>query len=354
MNENFHKKLNYLFKKPEIFTLNSNLLAERLKSNIIPTVYISDLSQEDASNFLKKYKTYNAQNFHIKNLKEKYNGIIPKLKKEKNFQTSTSGSLYPFEKWEADIVYIKTIFTSRFNFKNKELIDEKIYDQNDLYKYLLCMIDTFTKYAFVKLLKNKKAKSVEKAFHEILNQEIEFHNYLSNLEGYKENIFVCLPNKIATDNGKEFNNEFVKNLMNYYQIELNISEGYHHLSIIERFNRTIKEKIFYYISILNENNNTFNYRFIDFLDILVDNYNNTKHMSTRVEPIFLHYTVFSFNQSLRERIWRKIQNNILATYNKINEKIDYENNVGDIVNVKLKKLPLLTTKEKFEMCESPF
>ena len=55
-------------------------------------------------------------------------------------------------------------------------------------KYLLCVIDIFTGYAWVKPLKNKKAKTVLHGFNEILKN------------------FQPKPNKLWIDQGKEFYN----------------------------------------------------------------------------------------------------------------------------------------------------
>ena len=52
-------------------------------------------------------------------------------------------------------------------------------------KYLLCVIDAFIKYACVKLLKDKKGKTVFNAFIEIINE--------SNRK----------PNKLWVDQGRE-------------------------------------------------------------------------------------------------------------------------------------------------------
>ena len=48
--------------------------------------------------------------------------------------------------------------------------------------------------------------------------------------------------------------------------------------MIERFNRTIKEKMFNYFSA----NNTRKY--VDVLDLLVDQYNNSIHSSIKITP----------------------------------------------------------------------
>ena len=66
------------------------------------------------------------------------------------------------------------------------------------------------------------------------------------------------------DNGLEFYNKDVKKL-----VELYFSENEEKSCVSERFNRTIKEKMFWYISANNIR------KFVDVLDLLVDQYNNT-------------------------------------------------------------------------------
>ena len=46
---------------------------------------------------------------------------------------------------------------------------ESLFSKNKNVKYLLCVIDVFTKYAWVKPLKDKKGKTVLNAFIEIMN-----------------------------------------------------------------------------------------------------------------------------------------------------------------------------------------
>ena len=55
-----------------------------------------------------------------------------------------------------------------------------------MFKYFLCVIDVFTKYAWVKPLKDEKGKTVLNAFIEIVNE--------SNHK----------PNKFWIDKGREF------------------------------------------------------------------------------------------------------------------------------------------------------
>ena len=55
--------------------------------------------------------------------------------------------------WEADLAEMESLSS-----KNKNV------------KYLLCVIDVFTRYAYVKPLKNKKGKTILNAFIEIVNE----------------------------------------------------------------------------------------------------------------------------------------------------------------------------------------
>ena len=49
---------------------------------------------------------------------------------------------------------------------------ESLSTKNKSIKYLLCVIDVFVKYAWVKPLKDKKSKTVLCAFIEIVNESI--------------------------------------------------------------------------------------------------------------------------------------------------------------------------------------
>ena len=64
--------------------------------------------------------------------------------------------------------------------------------KNKNVKYLLCAIDVFIKYAWVKALKDKKDKTVVNAFIEIVNE--------TN----------CKPNKLWVDQKREFYNKLMQ------------------------------------------------------------------------------------------------------------------------------------------------
>ena len=70
---------------------------------------------------------------------------------------------------------------------------ESLSSKNKNVKYLLCVIDIFTKFAWVKPFKDKKGKTVLNAFIKIINE--------SNHK----------PNKLWVDQGREFYNKLCKN-----------------------------------------------------------------------------------------------------------------------------------------------
>ena len=136
-----------------------------------------------------------------------------------------------------------------------DLADMKAFeDYNDGYTFLLLVIDIFSKYGWIVPLKNKKGETVAKALKQIFK------------EGRK-------PEKLWTDKGTEFKNKDVKKL-----IELYSTENEEKSSIVERWIRTMKEKMWKYFT----DNNTYNYMSV--LPDLLKDYNNTVHSSTKFTP----------------------------------------------------------------------
>jgi len=82
------------------------------------------------------------------------------------------------------------------------------------------------------------------------------------------------PGLLWTDKGLEFFNRHVKNLVDLYT-----TENEEKSSVAERWNRTMKERMFKYFTANNTR------RYIDIVDRLVENYNNTKHSSIKMTPV---------------------------------------------------------------------
>ena len=125
---------------------------------------------------------------------------------------------------------------------------------NEGYKFLLLVIDTFSKYGWIVPLQNKQGVTVADALKKIFEER--------------------RPGKLWTDKGNEFYNKDVKRL-----VELYSTENKEKSSIVERWIRTMKEKMWKYFT----DNNTYTY--MDVLPYLVEDYNNTVHSSTKLTPV---------------------------------------------------------------------
>ena len=148
------------------------------------------------------------------------------------------------EIWAADLVEM-----GRFSEWNKGI------------KYLLMVIDVFSKFGWIEPLQNKKGETVVAAFEKIFKSGRQ-------------------PRLLWTDKGKEFYNKNVNQLLSKKNIKLYSTENEEKSSVAERFNRTIKQRMW---KMFSANNNTI---YIDKIDELLKDYNSSWHRSVRMAPIF--------------------------------------------------------------------
>ena len=127
-------------------------------------------------------------------------------------------------------------------------------------KYLLCVIDLYSKYAFVIPLKDKKGISTVNAFDKIIKQSER------------------KANKIWVDQGSEFyNNNFKWLSDNNITMYSTYNEG--KSVVAERFIRTLKNKLHKHMTATGKK------VYYDVLDDVVNKYNNTKHSTIKMKPI---------------------------------------------------------------------
>ena len=127
-------------------------------------------------------------------------------------------------------------------------------------RYLLTVVDVLSKYAWVQPLKDKTGVALVKAFEKILKQ------------GRRH------PNRLQTDRGKEFYNRTFQRWLDEQGIHHFSTEGDAKASVVERFNRTLKERLYRYFTAANT------LRFDDVLPELVQGYNATRHRSIGMAP----------------------------------------------------------------------
>ena len=128
---------------------------------------------------------------------------------------------------------------------------------NKGYRYFLMVLDLFSKYGWIVPLKDKKGETVTKAFKTIFK------------EGRK-------PQYLWTDKGKEYYNKYLKELLKKDNITLYSTENEEKSSVCERWNRTIKTKMWKQFTVQG------NTVYLDILPKILKQYNNTKHSSIKM------------------------------------------------------------------------
>ena len=184
--------------------------------------------------------------------------------------------------WQMDLVDMRNIV--RFN-KN--------------YKYMITCIDVFSKYAWVIPLKSKNAQDVLKGFKNIVETS---HRK---------------PNRIQVDQGKEFLNKDMNKYLEKQKIVLYTLNSEQKASVIERFNRTLKEKMYRYFTAKGI------YNYIDVIDDILNVYNNSYHRSIKLAP----------NKVTKENE-EDVRNNL---YNVKDEFVNFKFKIGDYVRISKNK-----------------
>ena len=170
---------------------------------------------------------------------------------------------------------------------------------NNEIKFLLTIICSFTKKAWVFSIKSKRSEIVLKAFK-------------SFLQGIDKK-----PRSLLTDAGGEFS--LVRKWCKEKNIKTYLPYSSFHGAYIERFNQSIKNRIYRWM----DANKT--ERYINHLDSLLQGYNNAKHSSIGITP-----NLAWSDKSTHSQIREKLQN----YYDKFNKKKP-RFKVKDIVRIKL-------------------
>ena len=142
-------------------------------------------------------------------------------------------------------------------------------------RFLLCVIDIFSKYAWVVPLKDEKGISIFKAFQSILKQ--------SNRRVEDTSAQHLKPNKIWVDKGSEFYNAYFKKWLRNNDIFMYATHNEGKSILAERFIRTLRSKIYKYMISMSKN------VYIDKLDDIVVKYNNRYHTTIKMKPIDVKY-----------------------------------------------------------------
>lgn len=130
--------------------------------------------------------------------------------------------------------------------------------ENDGNKFILTAIDVFSKKAWAEPLKNKERLNVKNAFEKIIKTR--------------------KPKKIQCDKGLEFHNTIFQKFLKDKNIRMYSTDSDMKASVVERFNRTLKEKMWRYFTFSGKK------KWIDILPDLLKSYNNSYHRSIKRKP----------------------------------------------------------------------
>ena len=173
------------------------------------------------------------------------------------------------EKW-ADEIH------KPFN-KSKHLLKVKVFNKDDIwsadlielppeyrgrthYKFVLTVIDLYTKFAWVRKLKNKTGIEVKNAFENIMKESER------------------IPKKLWVDQGSEFYNKNFKAMLKENEIEMYSTFNEGKAVVVENFNRILKTKLFKQFTING------NQKWISIIQDVVDKYNNKPHSLIKISP----------------------------------------------------------------------
>ena len=164
--------------------------------------------------------------------------IIKKIKTRKLYSSFRDNI------WCADLAYMQLL--SKFN---------------KGFRFLLCVIDIFSKYAWFIPLKDKKGISIVNAFQKIFKKSDR------------------TPNKIWVDKESEFYNNSFKKWLGDNDIKMYSTNNEGKSVVSERFIRTLKNKIHKYMTSVSKN------VYIDKSRDIVNEYNNAYHTSIKMKPV---------------------------------------------------------------------
>ena len=179
-----------------------------------------------------------------KNIKIIINEIYSKGAR-KSYPTNKTDVYHIDDIWSLDILHLKD-----YGPKN-----------NRGYRYVLVVIDNFSKFAWTIPLKNKNAQTIKDSFEHIL---------ISSKRR---------PKLIESDRGKEFYNNIFQDFLNKNNIKLYSRNSPYGAVFAERFNRTIRDLLKKIVFEKGDGN------WIDILPTITKQYSKITHSSTKLTPI---------------------------------------------------------------------
>ena len=185
--------------------------------------------------------------------------IHPKVTLKKVNEFIKSQDAYTLHKRTRKPKFRRTLVFKPRDLWQIDLLDMQKYSkENDEYRYICVIIDCFSRYVWVKPLKNKTGKATVKALALLLMNE--------------------RPKLIQADQGTEFFNRDVKRMLEAFGPKLYHTYTDKKAAIVERVQRTLRGRLGRLFTKRG------NFKWIDKIDDIVTAYNNTHHSSIKMKP----------------------------------------------------------------------
>jgi transposase InsO family protein len=140
------------------------------------------------------------------------------------------------------------------------VIMPKLASFNDGYQNVLMAIDIFSRYGFAEPMVSKSAAEAARALEIIMQRSGR------------------VPRKICSDKGTEFLGHDFQNFLRQRDIGFYETNSDKKAAVVERFNRTIKERMWRYFQAHGTS------RYVDILQDLIGSYNRSKHRTIGMAP----------------------------------------------------------------------
>lgn len=215
--------------------------------NILSAIYYDPRHPASFASVQKLYDYAKLENEEItlndvKNWLSKQNVYTLHRPARKNFLRNKIIVSYIDEQWECDLVDMR--YYSR---------------QNRGFNYILNIIDCFSKYLFSIPIKTKKSTEIIKEFKKIFKDR--------------------KPIKLRSDKGGEFDNILFRKFCDQNNVRYFTTQNSSiKCAIVERVNRTLKNRIFRYMTHKGTK------KYFDVLPQILSAYNNSVHRTTKMPP----------------------------------------------------------------------
>ena len=213
-------------KKPKVYTSYTDVKSKGAFGGVARYAKANQISRTEAKKLLQGEESYSLHK-----------------PVQRRFRMLPTQVFVKDEQWQADLVEMQ-----KFAFHNRR------------FRYLLTIIDILTKYAWAVPIKSKTGTNVKAAFEGMFRQGRQ-------------------PQLLQTDRGTEFYNRIMDTFLKSKGIGHFSTEGDTKGAVIERFNRTLKERLYRYMTA----NHTKKY--IDVLPDIIGSYNEDEHRSIGMAPV---------------------------------------------------------------------